>query len=215
MKTKSKLVLGLSILSAATLAAGATSTFAWYVAASATFNTIAETSNIATAAETVGAISLTASWSAKKTNTNDDFALTGAKPDKLSLVDWSNGNTYVYAGTADPANKKTVATRAGIQYAKVTVTLTGTVNSSQYGTYTGTVSAGSGENDILYLQDATNAIAWDNGQDTAEFSKSLEFTVAISADSVNVSYSFWVIAKGLEVDQTTTKNSGSLSVSVA
>ena len=32
MKTKSKLVLGLSILSAATLAAGATSTFAWYVA---------------------------------------------------------------------------------------------------------------------------------------------------------------------------------------
>ena len=30
MKTKSKLVLGLSILSAATLAAGATSTFAWY-----------------------------------------------------------------------------------------------------------------------------------------------------------------------------------------
>ena len=32
MKTKSKLVLGLSILSAATLAAGATSTFAWYTA---------------------------------------------------------------------------------------------------------------------------------------------------------------------------------------
>ena len=31
MKTKSKLVLGLSILSAATLAAGTTSTFAWYV----------------------------------------------------------------------------------------------------------------------------------------------------------------------------------------
>ena len=32
MKTKSKLVLGLSILSAATLAAGVTSTFAWYTA---------------------------------------------------------------------------------------------------------------------------------------------------------------------------------------
>ena len=35
MKTKSKLVLGLSILSAATLAAGATSTFAWYTATNA------------------------------------------------------------------------------------------------------------------------------------------------------------------------------------
>ena len=35
MKTKSKLVLGLSILSAATLAAGATSTFAWYQVGSA------------------------------------------------------------------------------------------------------------------------------------------------------------------------------------
>ena len=36
MKTKSKLVLGLSILSAATLAAGATSTFAWFSVGTAT-----------------------------------------------------------------------------------------------------------------------------------------------------------------------------------
>lgn len=184
----------------------------WYKADKAGVTVTTNTQAIDTAAETIGAITLGCTWSAKKTNTETAFTL---GTDNLSLVELSSGNSYVYQGTVDSSgtdHRKAVANRAGEQYIKVTIRLQGTVNSAQYGTYTVTVAAGEYDADVLYLQSSESAISWVEGS----FAKSLEFTLTVSANAVDQSYSFWLVAKGIEnVDQSSSKNGGSLTVTVA
>ena len=212
------ILLSLKITSSNCLSAIASSAIdlkAWYKATGAIVSITTPTSTIATAEETVGTITLSCAWSAKKANNTDVFALTGATPDKLSFVDFTDGKTYVYNGTVDENHKQEVSSRGGEQFAIVTVRLTGTITSAQHGSYKFTVEAGANDSttqDILYIYQTVGATSVTRTE--ANFGKSLDLAASttLSSASVDVSYSFIVAAKGLDQDQSTEYNNGTLTV---
>lgn len=141
MKTKSKLVLGLSILSAATLAAATTSTFAWYTQQSAINASgdqqIATANSAALAADT-----LTAHWAG--TGAGDPKAIV-----KVELTQASDGETKVWTGReAAPATNQTLLVKSE----KISLTFT-TANASKTGGYAGTypVTIKTGNSDKLRI----------------------------------------------------------------
>ncbi|MBQ9458254.1 MAG: hypothetical protein IJU64_07135 [Bacilli bacterium] len=109
MKTKSKLVLGLSILSAATLAAGATSTFAWFTATN-TASTTSKNANLTSVnvsgTKNLGeidlsdAISISIKCLANSTQSNDPVTDTAATTSSaMEMVSYLKVNTET--GLAD------------------------------------------------------------------------------------------------------------------
>lgn len=107
MKTKSKLVLGLSILSAATLAAGATSTFAWYqVSNNANLTGKAEQYAAFTAStdkKTLGDLKFSIAVTLTPFGNSGDTDSTN-KPANLEMMTYSDGIKFGYyiQGEANP-----------------------------------------------------------------------------------------------------------------
>ena len=198
--------------------------FAWYKASAANPSiTSGSTQDIATALENATSLNLTATWSAKKADNSTTFTL---GTDKVSLVDLADGKTYAYNGTADADHKQEVATRGGEQFVIVNLHLAATgLTSSQYGTYSVSVSAGAIDatpnpasptnQDILYIYKTKSATSVTWG--ASNFDKSLSLDNIVFSEGTSISYdcSFIVVGKGLEVDQTSTYKSGTLTANVA
>ena len=180
----------------------------WYKADSGAGVTVSTGSgNITTAAETIGAITLTAEWSAKAADNSTAFNLSSGR---LSLVDTNDGKTYVYNGTVDAAHKQEVAAanRGGEQFIIVSVTLSATgLNSAQYGTYGVVVNAA----DVLklYQTESATSVTWG----TSNFAASLTLAdMVINSAAPSKTYSFIVVAAGADSQQNAV--TGSLSVAV-
>ena len=121
MKTKSKLVLGLSILSAATLAAGATSTFAWYGVTTAT----AQTSKVFATAKNSAAgltLSITAEKAVEFGGTTKDIIATGTPTSSqivlndVHLLPAINTTTSSSAGTQSTSAYALSAVKSYVKY---------------------------------------------------------------------------------------------------
>lgn len=122
MKTKSKLVLGLSILSAATLAAGATSTFAWMTATGSSLSA-SQTAQVATATKsTLAAIQMDIAWT--------EVAQTGIEHPLTNLVmtaKQATALTKAYNAQGQGPYDAVVPTGKAT-YAELTITITSAAN---------------------------------------------------------------------------------------
>lgn len=102
MKTKSKLVLGLSILSAATLAAGVTSTFAWYQASVGATGTngfasdLTSNTNVTGVSATV-ALTFTEVDAAGKKSNEGGYAIRSTKLQQVAVDRTGSVGSYSYS----------------------------------------------------------------------------------------------------------------------
>ena len=168
MKTKSKLVLGLSILASATLAAGATSTFAWWQIgdASKTLNEVSKNLTVSADSYTMDALVMTPSFAAVTETVGGQNLATfvSGEPGSFGHVHLSNANGATFAKDKDSSKLVDVTSQVqayqwyGVGKVQVAITLGGNP-----------VSLNQGANDKLavYAGTYTVTVATPNNADPA------------------------------------------------
>ena len=217
MKTKSKLVLGLSILSAATLAAGATSTFAWFQASQGAIGSATEATLNTAQQSKLAALDLTVTWKDSTSGSLEatDFADTVLTDDRGDTYAFNTAHSLVLASLPEGKNRGIVAS--------VEISYTGTnSNLAPYiGSYRATIHHG---NDRLKIINGTELPAQAaNAYADADPEIYFDFTISLSESTyvfTGATKTFVVAIDGGGTDQEWDDRdqnavSGTLSVTVA